>query len=140
MVDFNSLQILDLWGISLYAVIVFDLGKNLLFKSVLGHCEGVGLFRTLWWILDIAASVSLIVHFLGPFEFIDGNGDGNITRDEWQEKIEKAMKAVMYITNVTLTEDSEDLYDNIWEAMDCDNATTINMEVKLLNTSFIWIN
>ena len=49
------------------------------------------------------------------------------------------MKAVMYITNVTLTEDSEDLYDNIWEAMDCDNATTINMEVKFLKTSFVWI-
>ena len=30
--------ILDLWGISFYAVVVFDLGKNLLFKSVLGHC------------------------------------------------------------------------------------------------------
>ena len=31
--------ILDLWGISFHAVIVFGLGKNLLFKSVLGHCE-----------------------------------------------------------------------------------------------------
>ena len=30
--------ILDLWGISFHAVIVFGLGKNLLFKSVLGHC------------------------------------------------------------------------------------------------------
>ena len=30
--------ILDLWGISLHAVIVFGLGKNLLFTSVLGHC------------------------------------------------------------------------------------------------------
>merc|ERR1712238_551322 len=26
-----------------------------------------------------------------PFELIDENGDGNITRDEWQMKIEKAM-------------------------------------------------
>ena len=34
--------ILDLWGISFHAVVVFGLGKNLLFKSVLGHCEGVG--------------------------------------------------------------------------------------------------
>jgi hypothetical protein len=33
------LLILDLWGISIHAVIVFGLGKNLLFKSVLGHCE-----------------------------------------------------------------------------------------------------
>ena len=30
--------ILDLWGISFHAVVVFGLGKNLLFKSVLGHC------------------------------------------------------------------------------------------------------
>merc|ERR1712172_169757 len=33
-----------------------------------------------------------------PFELIDENGDGNITRDEWQMKIEKAMDKVMYIT------------------------------------------
>ena len=30
--------ILDLWGISFHAVVVFALRKNLLFKSVLGHC------------------------------------------------------------------------------------------------------
>ena len=30
--------ILDLWGISFHAVIVFGSGKNVLFKSVLGHC------------------------------------------------------------------------------------------------------
>merc|ERR1712008_461122 len=53
-----------------------------------------------------------------PFELIDENGDGNITRDEWQMKIEKAMDKVMHITNVTLSEDYEDLYDDIWEAMD----------------------
>merc|ERR1712172_349984 len=63
-----------------------------------------------------------------PFELIDENGDGNITRDEWQMKIEKAMDKVMYITNVTLDEDYENLYDDIWEAMDCNNATTIDME------------
>merc|ERR1711894_174931 len=60
-----------------------------------------------------------------PFELIDENGGGNITRDEWQMKIEKAMDKVMHITNVTL---DEDLYDDIWEAMDCNNATTIDME------------
>ena len=74
----------------------------------------------------------MFVHFLGPFELIDGDGDGNITRDEWQLKIEKVMDKVMYITNLTLTDDYEDLYDDIWEAMDCDNATTINIEVKLI--------
>ena len=31
--------ILDLWGISFHAVVVFGLGKNLLLKSALGHCE-----------------------------------------------------------------------------------------------------
>ena len=83
--------------------------------------------------------ISLIfVQFLGPFELIDENGDGNITRDEWQEKIEKVMDKVMHITNVTLTEDYEDLYDNIWEALDCDNGTTIDMEVKSLHNSFKW--
>ena len=30
--------ILDLWGISFHAVVVFALGKNFLFKSALGHC------------------------------------------------------------------------------------------------------
>ena len=36
---FQFLLILDLWGINFQAVVVFGLGKNLLFKSVLGHCE-----------------------------------------------------------------------------------------------------
>ena len=31
--------ILELWGISFPAVVVFGLGKNLLFKSILGHCD-----------------------------------------------------------------------------------------------------
>ena len=35
---FQFLLILDLWGISFHAVVAFGLGKNLLFKSVLGHC------------------------------------------------------------------------------------------------------
>ena len=30
--------ILDLWRISFHAVVVFGLGKNLLFKSILGRC------------------------------------------------------------------------------------------------------
>ena len=38
-VRFQFLLILDLWGISFHAVVVFGLGKTLLFKSVLGHCE-----------------------------------------------------------------------------------------------------
>jgi hypothetical protein len=36
--DFKFLLILDLRGIKFHAVIVFGLGKDFLFKSVLGHC------------------------------------------------------------------------------------------------------
>ena len=36
---FQFLLILDLWGISIHALVVFGLGKNLLFKCVLGHCD-----------------------------------------------------------------------------------------------------
>ena len=35
---FQFLLILDLWGISFLVEVVFGLGKNLLFKSALGHC------------------------------------------------------------------------------------------------------
>ena len=35
---FQFLLNLDLWGLSFHAVVVFGLGKKLLFKSVLGHC------------------------------------------------------------------------------------------------------
>ena len=35
---FQFLLILDLWGISFHAVVVFGLGKIFLFKSTLGHC------------------------------------------------------------------------------------------------------
>ena len=38
MWGFQFLLILDLWGISFHAVIIFGLSKNLLFKSALGHC------------------------------------------------------------------------------------------------------
>ena len=41
-VRFQFLLILDLWGISFHAVVVFGLGKNLLFKSALGHCDKCG--------------------------------------------------------------------------------------------------
>ena len=30
--------VLDIWGINFHIVVVFSLGKDLLFKSVLGHC------------------------------------------------------------------------------------------------------
>ena len=30
--------ILDLWGIGFHAVVVFGLGKDFLFKSILGRC------------------------------------------------------------------------------------------------------
>ena len=31
------------WGISFHAVVVFGIGKNLLFKSVLGRCVPLGI-------------------------------------------------------------------------------------------------
>ena len=46
---FQFLLILDLWGIRLHAVVVFGLGKNLLFKSVLGHCVKIPLSNSLWF-------------------------------------------------------------------------------------------
>ena len=42
---FQFLVISDIWGVSFHAVVVFSLGKNLLFKSVLGHCGRPLLFR-----------------------------------------------------------------------------------------------
>ena len=49
---FQFLLILDLWGISFHAVVVFGLGKDLLFKSVLGHCELEGqIITTLLFII-----------------------------------------------------------------------------------------
>ena len=42
---FQVLLILDLWGIRFHAVIVLALGKNLLFKSVPGHCAIVTIIR-----------------------------------------------------------------------------------------------
>ena len=35
---FQFLLILDLLGIGFHAVVVFGMGKDLWFKSVLGHC------------------------------------------------------------------------------------------------------
>ena len=42
---FQFLLILDLWGISFHAVVVFALGKNLLFRFALGHCVQ----NRVWW-------------------------------------------------------------------------------------------
>ena len=39
MCRISILAILDLWGISFHVVVVFSLGKILLYKSVLGHRE-----------------------------------------------------------------------------------------------------
>ena len=41
--------ILDLWGIRTHAVVVFALGKNLLFKSVLGHWS-VNFEMSFWYL------------------------------------------------------------------------------------------
>ena len=77
----------------------------------------------------MVANISLIfLLLLAPFELIDENADGNITRDEWQMKIVKAIHKVMHITNDSLGVHYEDLYDDIWEAMDCNKTTSIDME------------
>ena len=39
---FQFLLILDLWVVTFRAVVVFGLGKDLLFKSILGHCAKFG--------------------------------------------------------------------------------------------------
>jgi hypothetical protein len=36
---FQFLMILDLWGISFHAAVVYGLGKDFLFKYTLGHCD-----------------------------------------------------------------------------------------------------
>ena len=55
---------------------------------------------------------------------IDADADGNITKDELEQKLDMVMDKVSYITNVTL-----DLnYDDIWNMLDCNNDTMINME------------
>ena len=50
------MPILDLWGISVHAVVVFGLCKDLLFKCVLGHCAR----RAPHWILIRKSFVTLI--------------------------------------------------------------------------------
>ena len=47
---FQFLLILDLWGISFLAAVVYGLGKDFLFKSALGHCECVPLRWEKWTI------------------------------------------------------------------------------------------
>ena len=54
---FQFLLILDLWVISFHAVVVFDLGRNILFKSILGHWNTIfimsnklNLFAKFGWI------------------------------------------------------------------------------------------
>jgi len=59
------------------------------------------------------------------FELIDEDADDKIDRAEWDKKIELVMDKVMSITNVSL---SEDLYDDIWEAINCNNDTTIDTD------------
>ena len=35
---FQFLLVLNLWGVTFHAAVVFGLGKDFLFKSTLGHC------------------------------------------------------------------------------------------------------
>ena len=61
-------MILDLWGISFHAVVLFGLGKNLLFKSILGRCDrSLGTRRELLCFVKTMSDhqvSTLLVHFL----------------------------------------------------------------------------
>ena len=56
---FQFFLILDLWGISFHAVVIFSLGKNLLFKSVVGHCVQILLFSMIFRQFSLATVYSL---------------------------------------------------------------------------------
>ena len=60
--------ILDLWGISFHAVVVFGLCKNFLFKSALGHCVHA-LHIQKCWRLKYNESISrfFLISFLAVF-------------------------------------------------------------------------
>ena len=48
------MQILDLWGVGFHAVVVFGLGKDFLFKSILGRCVApFTIKRTVCWNLIV---------------------------------------------------------------------------------------
>ena len=56
---FQFLLIWDLWGKSFHAAVVFGLGKNLLFKSILGHCVvPLPIFRT-----SVGSTVRVPYHY-----------------------------------------------------------------------------
>ena len=78
--------ILDLRGISFHAVVVFGLGKNLLFKSALGHCVK--------WSQpsqdELEAAQELIDEFLGKElasirDFVDGKVE--LKKDQLQNSL-----------------------------------------------------
>ena len=57
--------ILDLWGICFHAVVVFGLGKNLLFKSILGRCvDGFELYSMDSYILDKPFQIGIFISVL----------------------------------------------------------------------------
>ena len=56
-------------GISFHAVVVFGLGKNLLFKSVLGHCGKVIQFEdTLGFVLSFAQKSEKKKYRIVPYQ------------------------------------------------------------------------
>ena len=67
---FQFLLILDIWGISFHAVIVYGLGKNLLFKPVLGNCVTV---HDLEFFRPHCVGLTLLSHRKTLMTVIDGN-------------------------------------------------------------------
>ena len=66
--------VLDLWGISFHAVVVFSLGKDLLFKSVLGHWKNSRLgIRNSWnHVMNISSKLCTLTKIL-CFEMQSGS-------------------------------------------------------------------
>ena len=126
---FQFLLILDLWGISSHAVVVFGLGKNLLFKTVLGHCvvisheiafisvlapllKGIHLFdwdkkgNLLWWffvlsfaVLQYFTSDSIKHHINSVLLFIVRN-----SKSDGSPKIQRKYREITYsCSNITTT-------------------------------------
>ena len=68
--------ILDLWGISNHTVVVFGLGKNFLFKSILGCCEESTYLRCarFMWNKDVL-EVGVLIVAGGVLVGVGGGGD-----------------------------------------------------------------
>ena len=73
--------ILDLWGIYFHTVVVLGLGKDFLFKSILGHCDmGREIAMTVYHLVFFRFKSSVLTCFGSPqpssFFRVQGRRDG----------------------------------------------------------------